>query len=154
MEAQDKPLVPRDDEDNEAQAKLVEQILAVCEQRYAAVTGTGPDQWDGELSEELVGLALRTVRLSEREPYPQELEGYLRDNRPRLEQLWERYGPEGLYPRGVYHLVELPAVLVLCERLDSDPFWLTALWGREQEGTALERLSDVWLYGTDGKSGK
>jgi hypothetical protein len=45
---------PRDDGDSEAPAELIEQVLAVCEQHYAAVTGTSAEQWDRESARELV----------------------------------------------------------------------------------------------------
>jgi hypothetical protein len=138
------------DEEAEAPAELIEQVLAICEQHYADVTGTNAAQWDKELSRELVGIALRTVHLAERDAYPQTLENYLRENRTRLERLWQRYGPDGLYPRGVYQLVELPEVFVLCERIEHAPLWLEGVWENEgQEETPLERLKEIWLYGTE-----
>ncbi|MGW7603170.1 hypothetical protein [Streptomyces antimycoticus] len=145
----------RAEEGSEASEELIGQTLAVCEEHYAAVTGTCSAQWDKELSRELVGVALRTVRLAEREAYPQRLEEYLRGNHERLKQLWRRYGPDGLYPRGVYHLVELPESFVLCERIDNAPLWLQGVWEEEgHEETPLERLKKSWLYGTGDKDGR
>ncbi|PSM39117.1 hypothetical protein C6Y14_34415 [Streptomyces dioscori] len=139
----------------EAYPELIEQVLAVCEQHYAAVTGTNTDQWDKELSLELVGIALQTVRLAERDAYPQDLEEYLRVNRDRLERLWRRYGPDSPYPRDVYHLVELPESFVLCERIDNARQWLEGVWEEEgQEEKPLERLKKVWLYGTGEEDGR
>jgi hypothetical protein len=141
---------PLAEEGSEAPAELIEQVLAICEQHYTAVTGTSSEQRDKELSRELAGIALRTVRLADREAYPQALENYLRENRTRLERLWQRYGPAGLYPRGVYQLVELPEVFVLCERIEHAPLWLEGVWENEgQEETPLERLKEIWLYGTE-----
>ncbi|MFF1717397.1 hypothetical protein [Streptomyces sp. NPDC058268] len=144
-------LAARDeDEGSSAGAGLIERVLAVSEQHFAAVTGTSSEQWDKELSRELVGVALRTVHLADREAYPQALEEYLGANRARLKQLWHVYGPAGVFPRGVYHLVELPGSLVLCERLASAPMWLEGVWARECESdTPLERLREAWLHGTD-----
>ncbi|MEU7154583.1 hypothetical protein AB0B15_42240 [Streptomyces sp. NPDC045456] len=143
------------EEGSEAPPELIEQVLAICEPHYAAVTGTSPAQWDKELSRELVGLALRTVRLADREAYPQTLEAYLGKNRARLERLWRIYGPAGVFPRGVYHLVEAPAAFVLCERIDNAPMWLTGVWSSECESdTPLERLQKAWLYGTSDKDGR
>jgi len=145
----------REAEAGEAPAELVERVLSVCEQHYAAVTGTSSEQWDQESSRELVGIALRTVRAADREAYPQALEEYLVANRARLEQLWRIYGPAGVFPPGVYHLLELPGAFVLCERLKAAPMWLEGVWGRECDSdTPLERLRDAWLYGTDKDGGR
>ncbi|HUR05905.1 MAG TPA: hypothetical protein VM347_25390 [Nonomuraea sp.] len=51
----------REAEGGEAPAELVERVLDVCGQHYAAVTGTNSDQWDQESDREVVGIALRTV---------------------------------------------------------------------------------------------
>ncbi|MEW2071607.1 hypothetical protein [Streptomyces sp. NPDC007346] len=132
-----------------------EQVRAVCETHYAAVTGTNSAQWDTELSRELVGLALQTVHLADREAYPQSLDQHLRANRARLEELWRTYGPEGLYPRGFHHLVELPESFVLCERIDHAPLWLEGVWEQEgHEEISLSRLKKIWLYGTNDKDGR
>ncbi|MCA1224003.1 hypothetical protein [Streptomyces sp. 8L] len=77
----------RDDEADQAPADLIEQVLAVCEQHYAAVTGTGPEQWDRESALEIVDAALRTVRPADYGSYPQALEAYLHGHRVRLERL-------------------------------------------------------------------
>ncbi|NUQ96858.1 MAG: hypothetical protein HOY79_09925 [Streptomyces sp.] len=146
---------PKVEEGSEAPAELVERVLDICRQHYTDVTGTNAAQWDKELSCELVGLALRTVRLADREAYPQALEEYLVDNRARLEKLWHVYGPAGVFPRGVYHLVELPESFVLCERIDHAPMWLQGVWGRECESdTPLERLQEAWLHGTSESDGR
>ncbi|MFF3697904.1 hypothetical protein [Streptomyces sp. NPDC002221] len=143
------------EEGSEASPGLIERTLAVCEQHYTAVTGADSTQWDRELSHELVGVALRTVRLADREAYPQALEEYLVENRARLEKLWRVYGPAGVFPQGVYHLVELPESFVLCERIDNAPRWLKGVWGRECESdTPLERLEEAWRYGTSEGDGR
>ncbi|WP_328335727.1 hypothetical protein [Streptomyces sp. NBC_00455] len=156
---EDRHTADRDDdgqeEGSEASPELIEQVRAVCEPHYAAVTGTSAAQWDKELSHELVGMALRTVRLADREAYPKALEQYLIDNRARLEKLWRIYGPAGVFPRGVYHLVEQPESFVLCERIDNAPMWLKGVWNRECESeTPLERLQEAWLYGTSESDGR
>ncbi|MZE76698.1 hypothetical protein GTY57_06585 [Streptomyces sp. SID5475] len=143
------------EEGSEASLELIERTLAVCEQHYTAVTGVDSAQWDREPSRELVGVALRTVRLADREAYPQALEEYLVENRARLEKLWRVYGPAGVFPQGVYHLVELPESFVLCERIDNAPMWLKGVWGRECESdTPLERLEEAWRYGTSEGDGR
>jgi hypothetical protein len=155
VEAEGRFRAARNDEDTAAPAELIEQVLAVCEQHYAAVTGTNSQQWDKESSRELVGIALRTVRMADRKAYPQALEEYLVANRARLKQLWRVYGPAGVYPQGVYHLVELPGSFVLCERLKAAPMWLEGVWDRECDSdTPLERLRQAWLYGTDKDGGR
>ncbi|MEV7130972.1 hypothetical protein [Streptomyces sp. NPDC093260] len=143
------------EEGSEAPAELVERVMGICGQHYTDVTGTDSAQWDKELARELVRLALRTVRLADREAYPQALQAYLGENRARLEKLWRIYGPAGVFPRGVYHLVEQPESFVLCERIDNDPMWLKGVWGREFESeTLLERLEQAWLYGTSESDGR
>ncbi|MFE2611951.1 hypothetical protein ACFXDI_53835, partial [Streptomyces mirabilis] len=102
----------REAEDAEAPPELVERVLAVCEQHYAAVTGTNSEQWDRESARELVDVALRTVRLAERETYAQNLDAYLREHRARLERLWRRYGPGGMFA-GELVLIDLPGSFVL-----------------------------------------
>lgn len=143
------------EEGREAPTELVARVLDICAQHHAAVTGTSPESCDPQSSRELVGIALRTVRMADRQTYPQALEKYLDDNRARLEQLWHRYGPAGLYPWGVHHLVELPASFMLCERLDNAPHWLQGVWAEEgQEETPLKRLQEIWLHGTGKESGR
>ncbi|MEU6127240.1 hypothetical protein [Streptomyces sp. NPDC047123] len=145
----------REAEGGEAPAELVDLVLAVCEQHYAAVTGTSSEQWDMGQFRESVGMALRTVRLANREAYPQALEEYLVENRARLENRWRVYGPAGVFPQGVYHLVEMPESFVLCERIDHAPMWLSGVWSRECESdTPLERLQEAWLYGTSESDGR
>ncbi|MGI5518350.1 hypothetical protein [Streptomyces sp. CA-106131] len=156
----DTRLAERDEEKNQAEdspasPELIEQVLDICEQHYAAVTGTSSEQWDKDLSWEPVGIALQTVRLAERETYPQALEEYLRENQARLERMWRRYGPDGFYPRGFYRLVELPESSVLCERIDTARLWLKAVWAEERhKETSLERLEEAWLYDTSEKEGR
>ncbi|MEU0588352.1 hypothetical protein [Streptomyces sp. NPDC006132] len=145
---------PRDDEDSEAPAELIKQVLAVCEQHYAAVTGTSSEQWDQESAQELVDVALRTVRMAERETYPQALEAYLHEHRARLERLWRRYGPGGMFA-GELVLIDLPGFLALCERIETSPLCLEGIWAKHgQEETALERLQDSWLYDTRERDGR
>ncbi|MFJ6661665.1 hypothetical protein ACIQNG_35750 [Streptomyces sp. NPDC091377] len=142
-------------EGGEAPAELVDRILDICGQHYTAVTGTSSDQWDTEQFRETVGMALRTVRLAEREAYPQALDDYLVENRARLERLWRIYGPAGVFPQDVYHLVEMPESFVLCERIGHAPMWLRGVWGRECESeTPLERLREAWLHGTSESDGR
>ncbi|WP_326589249.1 hypothetical protein [Streptomyces brevispora] len=140
-------------EGGEAAPEIVERVMDICGQHYAAVTGTSPEQWDQESSREVVGIALRTVRIAERDAYPQALEAYLNERRARLERLWQRYGPDGMFA-GEVVLIDLPGCFVLCERIDNSPLWLEGLWTQEgQEETALERFSDSWLYDTSDKDG-
>ncbi|BBG20747.1 hypothetical protein RVR_P22 (plasmid) [Actinacidiphila reveromycinica] len=140
------------DEGSEAVPELIEQVSDLCEQHFAAVTGSSSEQWEAE-SREVVGIALRTVKLADRDAYPQVLEEYLNTNRARLERLWARYGPGGMFADEVV-LVDFPACYVLCERIEADPLWLNWAWAQEdQEETALERLHDAWLYDTGDTDG-
>jgi hypothetical protein len=141
-------------EESEAPAELVERVLAVCEQHYAAVTGTSSEQWGQASSRELVGIALRTVHLAEPETYPQTLDAYLHEHRARLERLWRRYGPDGMFT-GELVLIDLPGSFVLCERIETTPLWLEGIWTKHgQEKTALERLHNSWLYDTGEEDGR
>ncbi|KIE22853.1 hypothetical protein LK08_33090 [Streptomyces sp. MUSC 125] len=144
----------REAEGGEASTELVERVLDTCGQHYAAVTGTNSEQWDQETTREVVGIALRTVRMTERDAYPQTLETYLHERRARLERLWQRYGPDGMFA-GELVLIDLTACFVLCERIDEAPLWLEGIWTREgQEETALERLQNAWLYDTGEEDGR
>ncbi|MFD7958876.1 hypothetical protein ACFV4X_36025 [Streptomyces ardesiacus] len=144
----------REAEGGEAPADLVERVLEICGRHYAAVTGTSSDLWDKETARDVVGLALRTVRMAERDAYPQALDTYLRERRARLERLWQRYGPDGMFA-GEVVLIDLPGCFALCERIDNSPLWLEGLWSQEgEEETALERLRDSWLYDTSEKDGR
>ncbi|MGW1617687.1 hypothetical protein [Streptomyces sp. NPDC002172] len=141
-------------EEPEPPAELVERVLDICGQHYAAVTGTNSEQWDQESSRELVVLALRTMRLAEPESYPQALETYLHEHRARLERLWRRYGPNGMFA-GELVLIDLPACFVLCERIEKTPLWLEGVWSKQgQEENALERLHHSWLYDTGEEDGR
>ncbi|WP_460074174.1 hypothetical protein [Streptomyces sp. YKOK-I1] len=141
-------------EETEPSAEFVERVLDLCEQHYAAVTGTNSEQWDRESSRELVVLALRTVRLAEPESYPRALETYLHEHRARLERLWRRYGPDGVFA-GELVLIDLPACFMLCERIEKTPLWLEGVWSKQgQEENALERLHHSWLYDTSEEDGR
>ncbi|MDX5564425.1 hypothetical protein PYK79_15340 [Streptomyces sp. ID05-04B] len=141
-------------EDNEAPAELIERVLAICERHYAAVTGTSSEQWD-QATREVVDIALRTVHLAERDTYyPKALETYLQTHRARLERLWRRYGPGGMYA-GELVLIDLPSCFVLCERIDNTPVSLGGIWTREgQEEITLGRLQNAWLYDTGEEDGR
>ncbi|WP_256363352.1 hypothetical protein [Streptomyces sp. TRM70350] len=118
------------------------------------MTGTSSEQWDQESSQELVDIAFRTVHLAEPETYPQALDAYLHEHRARLERLWRRYGPGGMFA-GELVLIDLPGCFVLCERIETTPLWLEGIWAKYgQEETALERLHDSWLYDTGEKDGR
>ncbi|MGW1354543.1 hypothetical protein ACWCQE_35550 [Streptomyces sp. NPDC002409] len=141
-------------EEREAPAELIDRVLAVCEQHYAAVTGTSSEQWDQESSQELVDIALRTVDLAEPETYPEALHAYLYEHRARLERLWRRYGPGGMFA-GELVLIDLPGSFALCERIETTPLWLKGIRAKHgQEETALERLHDSWLHDTGEKDGR
>ncbi|MGJ5881026.1 hypothetical protein, partial [Streptomyces griseiscabiei] len=142
-------------EGNEASTELIERVLAICEQHYAAVTGTSSEQWDQESAREVVDIALRTVHLAERDTYyPKALETYLQTHRARLERLWRRYGPGSTFA-GELVLIDLPACFVLCERIDNTPVSLGGIWTREgQEEITLERLHNAWLYDTGEEDGR
>ncbi|MFF7987047.1 hypothetical protein ACFZDK_49575 [Streptomyces sp. NPDC007901] len=144
----------REAEGGEAPAELVERVLDICGQHYAAVTCTSSDQWDQESAQEVVGIALRTVRMAERDAYPQTLDTYLHERRARLERLWQRYGPDGMFA-GEVVMIDLPGCFALCERIETTPLWLEGIWTKQgQEETALERLQNSWLYDTGEEDGR
>ncbi|MER6632892.1 hypothetical protein ABT301_32510 [Streptomyces sp. NPDC000987] len=142
-------------EENEASPELAERVLDICGRHYAAVTGTSSEQWDQESAREVVRIALRTVQFAERDTYyPRALETYLLTHRARLERLWRRYGPGGMFA-GEVVLIDLPGCLVLCERIDESPLWLEGVWTREGwEEASLERLENAWLYDTGEEDGR
>ncbi|MFF9780380.1 hypothetical protein ACF1HJ_42945 [Streptomyces sp. NPDC013978] len=142
-------------EENEASPELVERVLDICGHHYAAVTGSSSEQWDQESSREVVHIALCTVQLMERDIYyPRALETYLETHRARLERLWRRYGPGGMFADELV-LIDLPACFVLCERIEKTPLGLQGVWRREGwEETALERLENAWLYDTGEEDGR
>ncbi|MGW0949230.1 hypothetical protein ACWD4O_42760 [Streptomyces sp. NPDC002623] len=142
-------------EEGAPSAELVERVLDICALHYAAVTGTNSEQWDQESSREVVDIALRTVHLAEPDTYyPRALETYLQTHRARLERLWRRYGPDGMFA-GELVLIDLPACFMLCERIDNTPASPEGIWTREgQEETALERLHNSWLYDTSEEDGR
>ncbi|GGU10668.1 hypothetical protein [Streptomyces lateritius] len=142
-------------EENQASPELVERVLDICGQHYAAVTGTSSEQWDQESAREVVRIALCTVQLAERDTYyPRALETYLQTHRARLERLWRRYGPGGMFA-GEVVLIDLPGCFVLCERIDESPLWLEGVWTQEGwKESALERLENAWLYDTGEEDGR
>ncbi|MCX4233528.1 hypothetical protein [Streptomyces ortus] len=134
------------EEGTELPAKLMSRVLAICGQHFGLVTGIKSDQWDTEHTRKNIEISLQAVPLAERETYPQALDGYLRANRARLEQLWHIYGPDGLFP-GVYRLVELPESFVLCERIAHGLPRLSQLWTHTVgDNNLLERLKEAWLH--------
>ncbi|MGW2818260.1 hypothetical protein [Streptomyces sp. NPDC001415] len=56
--------------------------------------------------------------MAEQETYPQALDTYLHERRARLERLWRRYRPGGMFA-GELVLIDLSGCLVLCERIET-----------------------------------
>ncbi|MGW7571913.1 hypothetical protein ACWGJV_37305 [Streptomyces tendae] len=77
------------------------------------------------------------------------MEAYAEANRERLGQLYGKYGPGGEFAdESLWYLTHQPASIVVCERLDTVPMWLTSVWDNEIDAeTVLERFTQFWRFG-------
>ena len=131
----------------EVTPEFVQQVLEIAERHYTELSGRS--SLSPEDSKDTLAVVLPTVRVSGVAGYPQRLEEFAQANRVRLERLFRVYGLGGLYPDGVYGLVEWPESIVLCERIETDPLWLASEWAdADYSELQLERLREAWLYGT------
>ena len=86
----------------------------------------------------MLSVALAALPAGERAGYPERLEEFARVRRDRLAHLYREFSPDSAITRHVrYELVSHPVGIVLCERLDTKPMWLSGTW----EG----KLPDQWL---------
>ncbi|MFF1595011.1 hypothetical protein ACFVY0_44225 [Streptomyces sp. NPDC058286] len=100
-----------------------EAILAAAERFTWAVAPLSERHWPLSTSREFLDVALRAVKDDEREGYVARLEAFVERHRARLEELLRAYGP-GSKPasHGRNALVGQPESLVICERMESNPF--------------------------------
>jgi hypothetical protein len=70
-------------------------------------------------------------------------------SRERLVQLYGKYGPGGKFTDESHcYLTHQPESVVVCERLDSVPMWLEAVWNDELDAeVTLERFTKHWRFG-------
>ncbi len=125
----------------------VHQVLEAAERIFVSLTGsTG---FDRDLSEEVLAVVLKSVSAEEQESYVRQLEAFAEANRERLGQLYGRYGPGGKFANeSRCYLTHQPESIVVCERLDTVPMWLTSVWNNEIDAeTVLERFTQFWRFG-------
>jgi len=141
------PRAPQTEAPGPAPALDAEKILAAAQRCTWACTDPGhflvPDA-----SQEILTVALSAVREHERHGYVQRLEAFADRHRERLEEMLRAYGP-GSAPaeHGRYALIGQPESLVLCERFESTPLLLDAVWDGELEDVLLDDLAFAWGAG-------
>ncbi|MFF0097177.1 hypothetical protein ACFYSF_45750 [Streptomyces canus] len=122
----------------------VHQVLEAAERAFVSLTGyTG---FDRDLSEEILTVVLKCVSAEQQEGYVGQLEAFADANRGRLGDLYGKYGPGGKFAdESRCYLTHQPESLVVCERLDTVPMWLNAVWNDELDAElTLERFTDLW----------
>jgi hypothetical protein len=118
----------------------VRRMLETTERIFVSLTGyTG---FDRDLSEEILTVVLKCVSAEQQESYVRQLEAFADANRGRLEDLYGKYGPGGKFADETRcYLPHQPESLVVCERLDTVPMWLEAVWNTELDAElTLERF--------------
>ncbi|MFD8725623.1 hypothetical protein ACFV2H_48730 [Streptomyces sp. NPDC059629] len=127
-----------------------EQVLRVLEAAERIfVSPTGHTHFDRDLSEELLTVVLKAVSAEQQDGYVSRLEAFAEDKRERLAQLYALYGPGGRFEnRDLCYLTHQPESLVVCERLDTVPRWLDAVWNEEIDTElVLDRFTQHWRFG-------
>jgi hypothetical protein len=111
---------------------------------YAGYTG-----FDRDLSEEILMVVLKSVSAEQQEGYVRQLEAFAEANRERFGDLYGKYGPGGEFAdESRCYLTHQPESVVVCERLDTVPMWLNAVWNDELDAElTLERFTNLWRYG-------
>jgi hypothetical protein len=125
----------------------VHQVLEAAERIFVSLTGyTG---FERDLSEEILLVALKSVGAEQQDGYVRQLEAFADANRERLGQLYGKYGPGGKFAdESRCYLTHQPESVVVCERLDTVPMWLEAVWNRELDAElTLERFTKYWRFG-------
>jgi hypothetical protein len=107
------------------------------------VSLTGCTGFDRDLLEEILAVVLKSVSAEKQEGYVGQLEAFAEANRERLGQLYGKYGPGGTFADERHcYLTHQPARVVVCERLDTVPMWLKAVWNDELDAElTLERFT-------------
>ncbi|MDP9607899.1 hypothetical protein ACFV4E_15360 [Streptomyces hygroscopicus] len=125
----------------------VQQVLEAAERIFVSLTGyTG---FDLDLTEEILTVVLKSVSAEQQEGYVRQLEAFAEASRERLVQLYGKYGPGGKFADERHcYLTHQPASVVVCERLDTVPMWLAAVWNEEIDAElTLERFTKHWRFG-------
>ncbi|MEU5632278.1 hypothetical protein ACH47C_24225 [Streptomyces rishiriensis] len=122
-------------------------VLEAAERIFVSLTGYAG--FDRDLSEEILAVVLKSVSGEEQEGYVRQLEAFAEANRERLGQLYGKYGPGGQFAdESRCYLTHQPESVVVCERLDTVPMWLTSVWNNEIDAeTVLERFTHLWRFG-------
>ncbi len=125
----------------------MDRVLAVAEHVFRNLTGyTG---FDRDLSEEILMVVLKSVSAEQQEGYVRQLEAFAEASRERLALLYGKYGPGGKFAdESRCYLTHQPASVVVCERLDTVPMWLKAVWNDEIDAElTLDRFTKYWRFG-------
>ncbi|MDQ1041915.1 hypothetical protein [Streptomyces sp. V4I2] len=125
----------------------VQQVLEAAERIFVSLTGyTG---FDRDLSQEILAVVLPCVSAEQQDDYVRQLEAFAEASRERLVQLYRKYGPGGKFADERHcYLTHQPESVVVCERLDSVPTWLNAVWNDELDAElTLERFTKHWRFG-------
>lgn len=125
----------------------VHRVFGAAERIFVSLTGhTG---FDGDLSQELLAVVLKCVSAEEQDGYVRQLEVFVEEQGERLSQLYGKYGPGGPFAdEDRCYLTHQPEGIVVCERLDTVPMWLTAVWNDETDAeSTLERFTKLWRFG-------
>ncbi|WP_020124336.1 hypothetical protein [Streptomyces canus] len=124
-------------------------MLQAAERIFASLTGfTG---FDPDLSQEILAVVLKSVSAVQQEGYVRQLEAFAEASRERLGQLYGMYGLGGTFANESHcYLTHQPASVVVCERLDTVPMWLEAVWNEEIDvALTLERFTKHWNLGLE-----
>ncbi|MEU9331320.1 hypothetical protein AB0D91_47825 [Streptomyces canus] len=124
----------------------VHRVLEAAERIFVSLTGhTG---FDRDLSEEILTVVLKAVS-AEQQEYVRQLEAFADAHRDRLGQLYGKYGPGGKFAdESRCYLTHQPESVVVCERLDTVPMWLQAVWNNELDAElTLDRFTKYWRFG-------
>ncbi|MEU0390974.1 hypothetical protein [Streptomyces chartreusis] len=108
----------------------MQRVLEAAERIFVSLTGyTG---FDHDLSEEILMVVLKAVNAEQQNGYVRQLEAFANAHRERLGQLYGKCGPGGRFAdESRCYLTHQPESIVVCERLDTVPMWLAAVWNDE-----------------------
>ncbi|MEU0946835.1 hypothetical protein ABZ379_29430 [Streptomyces canus] len=125
----------------------VQQVLEAAERIFVSLTGY--TAFDPDLSQEILEVVLKSVSAEQQAGYVRQLEAFAEAGRERLVQLYGKYGPGGKFADESHcYLTHQPESVVVCERLDSVPMWLEAVWNDELAAElTLERFTKYWRFG-------
>ncbi|MFH8447498.1 hypothetical protein ACH4D3_40695 [Streptomyces sp. NPDC018026] len=106
------------------------QVLDAAERSFVSLTGYAG--FDRDLSEEILAVVLKSVS-EEQDDCARQVAAYAEATRERLGQLYGKYGPGGKFAdESRCYLTHQPASIVVCERLDTVPMWLTSVEQRDR----------------------